>query len=84
MIYELRPENHSIYMRVAAGSVQNLKPELVTEAFAAYCGIAEIHTSSTGDICKYRNGCGSGICDTGQSWNGDFIIHETENCNDRV
>ena len=42
MIYELRPENDSIYMRVAAGSVQNLKPELVTEAFAAYCGIADV------------------------------------------
>lgn len=38
MIYELRPEEDSIYMRVAAGSVQNLKPELVTEAFATYCG----------------------------------------------
>ena len=28
-----------IYMRVAAGSVQNLKPELVTEAFVRYLGM---------------------------------------------
>lgn len=42
MIHELRPEGESIYMRVSAGSVQNLKPELVTEAFAAYCGVEDI------------------------------------------
>lgn len=42
MIYELRPEGDSIYMRVAAGSVQNLKPELVTDAFAAYCGVPDL------------------------------------------
>ena len=42
MIYELRPEGDSIYMRVAAGSVQNLKPELVTEAFATYCGTNDV------------------------------------------
>jgi len=41
MIYELYPEGDNIYMRVAAGSVQNLKPELVTEAFAAYCGMSD-------------------------------------------
>lgn len=37
MIYDLRPENDAIYMRVAAGSVQNLKPELVVDAFMEYC-----------------------------------------------
>lgn len=42
MIYELRPENESIYMRVAAGSVQNLKPELVTDAFASFCGVNDV------------------------------------------
>lgn len=42
MIYELRPEGDSIYMRVAAGSVQNLKPELVTEAFATYCKASDV------------------------------------------
>ncbi len=39
MIYDLRPENDAIYMRVAAGSVQNLKPELVVDAFVEYCGM---------------------------------------------
>ena len=39
MIYALKAQENSIYMRVAAGSVQNLKPELVTEAFMKYCGI---------------------------------------------
>ena len=38
MIYKLECRNGGIYMRVAAGSVQNLKPELVTEAFVRYLG----------------------------------------------
>lgn len=36
MIYKLECRDGKIYMRVAAGSVQNLKPELVTEAFVRY------------------------------------------------
>ena len=39
MIYKLECRNGGIYMRVAAGSVQNLKPELVTEAFVRYLGM---------------------------------------------
>ena len=39
MIYKLECRNGKIYMRVAAGSVQNLKPELVTEAFVRYLGM---------------------------------------------
>ena len=39
MIYKLEFRNGGIYMRVAAGSVQNLKPELVTEAFVRYLGM---------------------------------------------
>lgn len=39
MIYKLKCRNGGIYMRVAAGSVQNLKPELVTEAFVRYLGM---------------------------------------------
>ena len=39
MIYKLDCRDGKIYMRVAAGSVQNLKPELVTEAFVRYLGI---------------------------------------------
>lgn len=42
MIYALSEQNGAIYMRVAAGSVQNLKPELVTAAFAAFLGIDEL------------------------------------------
>lgn len=38
MIHELRPEGDSIYMLVSAGSVENLKPELVTEAFCRWLG----------------------------------------------
>lgn len=41
MIYDLKTQEDGIYMRVAAGSVQNLKPELVTEAFMKYCKIPE-------------------------------------------
>ncbi|MDY5845037.1 MAG: TIGR03936 family radical SAM-associated protein [Bariatricus sp.] len=36
IIYELYPKDDSIFMRVAAGSVQNLKPEPVLEAFLAF------------------------------------------------
>lgn len=39
MIYKLECRDGKIYMRVAAGSVQNLKPELVTEVFVRYLGI---------------------------------------------
>ena len=40
MIYECRLENGGIFMKVACGSVNNLKPELVMEAFAKEFGIA--------------------------------------------
>ena len=36
IIYDLHPQGEGIYMRVAAGSVQNLKPEPVLEAFLEY------------------------------------------------
>lgn len=36
IIYDLHPQDDGIYMRVAAGSVQNLKPEPVLEAFLEY------------------------------------------------
>ena len=39
IIYKLECRDGKIYMRVAAGSVQNLKPELVTEAFVRYLGM---------------------------------------------
>lgn len=39
MIYQLTSRENGIYMKVAAGSVQNLKPELVTDAFASYLGL---------------------------------------------
>lgn len=47
MIYKLECRNGGIYMRVAAGSVQNLKPELVTEAFARYLGMDEQEVAFT-------------------------------------
>ena len=42
MIYDLQVRDDSIYMQLATGSVQNLKPELVMEAFASYCGVSEL------------------------------------------
>lgn len=39
MIYQLEAEGDSIYMQVAAGSVENLKPGLVMEAFCSFMGI---------------------------------------------
>lgn len=38
-IYEMREEEDSIFLSLAAGSVQNTKPELVLEAFCGFCGI---------------------------------------------
>ena len=39
MIYKLECRDGKIYMRVAAGSVQNLKPELVVEAMCNEAGV---------------------------------------------
>lgn len=36
LIYEMRREGDGIYMKVSAGSVANLKPELVMETYAAF------------------------------------------------
>ena len=47
MIYKLECRNGGICMRVAAGSVQNLKPELVTEAFARYLGMDDEEVAFT-------------------------------------
>lgn len=41
MIYKLEVRDDSVFMQLATGSVQNLKPELVMEAFASYCGVAD-------------------------------------------
>ena len=38
MIYQLWAENGEIFMQLAAGSANNLKPELVMEAFEGYLG----------------------------------------------
>ena len=38
MIYELRKEGeNSVFMKVASGSVENLKPELVMKAYCDFC-----------------------------------------------
>ena len=43
MIHLLHAENdNSIYMRVSAGSVENLKPDLVIEAFLTYCELTDL------------------------------------------
>lgn len=39
MIYKLALEENMIFMKLATGSVNNLKPELVMDAFASYLGI---------------------------------------------
>lgn len=39
MIYGLELRDDGIFMRLATGSVNNLKPELVMEAFAQYLGV---------------------------------------------
>ncbi len=39
MIYKFEVRDNSVYMLVATGSVENLKPELVMQAFAEYLGL---------------------------------------------
>lgn len=39
LIYCLRPEGDAIFMQVASGSVENLKPGLVMDAFCQYLGM---------------------------------------------
>ena len=39
MIYKFGVQNDSVYMMVATGSVENLKPELVMQAFSQYLGV---------------------------------------------
>ncbi len=39
MIYKFEVQDDSIYMQVAAGSVSNLKPELVMQAFSEFLGL---------------------------------------------
>ena len=39
MIYDMREQDGKVYMLVATGSVENLKPELVMQAFGKFLGI---------------------------------------------
>lgn len=41
LIYQMEPEEYGISFRLAAGSAQNLKPELVMSAFCGFAGIDE-------------------------------------------
>ncbi|MBO5460594.1 MAG: DUF2344 domain-containing protein [Ruminococcus sp.] len=41
MIYQISVKENSIFMKLAAGSVENLKPDLVMEAFLAYMNYKE-------------------------------------------
>ncbi len=47
MIYKFEVRGDSVYMQVATGSVENLKPELVMQAFARYLGLDEENISFT-------------------------------------
>ena len=39
MIYKFEVHGESMYMQVATGSVENLKPELVMQALCSYLGV---------------------------------------------
>ena len=39
MIYKFEVRDESVYMQVATGSVENLKPELVMQALCNYLGV---------------------------------------------
>ena len=45
MIYELEAKDNALFMKVATGSVENLKPELVMKAFAKFLGLDDENTS---------------------------------------
>lgn len=45
MIYKFEIRENSVYMLIATGSVENLKPELVMEALAVYLGIEKENVS---------------------------------------
>ena len=38
LIYDTRCQEDSIFLQLSAGSAENVKPELVLEAFAAFAG----------------------------------------------
>lgn len=45
LIYKLEAREDALYMQVTTGSVENLKPELVMEAFAKFLGLDDAKTS---------------------------------------
>ena len=45
MIYDLKVQGDDLFMKVATGSVENLKPELVMHAFASFLGLKPEDTS---------------------------------------
>ena len=56
MIYEFQIKEAGIFLRLAAGSVENLKPDLVMEAFFSYLGLGRGSDSYAvppfGNLCK--------------------------------
>ena len=40
LIYEMKRQGNAMYMRVSAGSVSNLKPELVMETYTSFLGLS--------------------------------------------
>lgn len=47
LIYQLELQENGVYLKLAAGSVKNLKPELVMSAFCHFAGIDETKISYT-------------------------------------
>ena len=47
MIYQMDLQENGVYLKLAAGSVKNLKPELVMSAFCQFAGIDEKEISYT-------------------------------------
>ncbi|WP_251387107.1 TIGR03936 family radical SAM-associated protein [Mediterraneibacter agrestimuris] len=55
MIYEAEIRENELFLKLASGSVQNLKPDLVMEAFLKYAGIEEEPVFSYHRLEMYAN-----------------------------
>lgn len=59
-IYDMKAKKSGVWMQLSTGSVSNLKPELVMEAFCKWCGVELppvcMHDSARGSLRRHRNG----------------------------
>ena len=53
MIYDLKVRDNKIYMFLATGSEQNLKPDLVFEAFYRYLNMQKVNMLKDHSNCKH-------------------------------